>query len=127
MIAMSEVRGEVRICPVGRYQLDSPAVSGDAVKLTHNSHRVVHVFDDVSADHFVEFVIRERIRQIVKVMDNISRSSRVNVHADRARNLVRAATNVKHPRLDRPRGEVVRCLGLRMQCIQVPSITSGGS
>jgi hypothetical protein len=95
MIAVSQIGGEVRIRPVRSDEPYDAAVPGDSVELAHNGHRIANMFDNVTADDFVEFVIGERIGQVVEVVDNISGRPRIDVHPDRARDLVCAATYIE--------------------------------
>ena len=88
----------------------SAAVASDAMKLTHNGHWVAHVFDHVAADHFVELVSGEWIRQVVQIVNHISRRARVHVHSDRPRNFVCPASDVQDSRLMGPGDPVNACL-----------------
>ena len=87
----------------------------DAMKLTHHAHWVVHVLDYVTSDNFVEFVISERIREIVKIVDHIRGRSRVNIHPDSPGGFVDTAADVEHSRLGRL-GEDLTSLCLSLHC-----------
>ena len=62
MIAMRRVGRPIGIRVMRRDELNFSAVSRDAVKLGDESHHVRHVFDDVTRNDQIEFVIRKRVR-----------------------------------------------------------------
>jgi hypothetical protein len=48
----------------------------------------------VAADHLIELVIGERIRQIVQIMNHIGRRARIDVHSNRACDFVGSAADI---------------------------------
>ena len=66
------------------------------MQLRHDGHRVSDMLNDVPPDDLIEFVIGEWIRQIIQIVYDISRRSRINVHTDRARDFVCAATYIEY-------------------------------
>src|SRR4029453_5314569 len=99
MVAMREISREVGISPVRSDQLYKTTVASNSMELRHNRHRISDVLNDVPANHFIEFGIRERIWQIIKIMYDIGRGLRIDVHSDSARDFVCAATDVEHSAL----------------------------
>jgi len=98
MVAMREVSREVGIRPMRCYKSDNSSVASDSMELAHDGHRVADVLDNVAAYHFVELVVRKWIREIIEVVNNVSSCARVHIHADRARQLIGAATNIEDSR-----------------------------
>lgn len=96
MVTVGGIVSPVRIRVVRSEEPDTAAAAGDAVELGYKSHDVRHVLGDVIGDDEIEFVIRERVRDVAEVMDNIGGSSRVVIEADRALMLIRSAADIKN-------------------------------
>ncbi len=101
VIAVGKIGCKIRIGPVGSYQAQEPSRSCDPVKLTHDCCGVGDVFDDVTTYDFVEAIVRERVRNIVKVVDDVGRGSRVDIHSDCPGSLVFSTANIQHAEICR--------------------------
>lgn len=71
MILMSRICGPIRIRIVGRDDFYQTRRLGYAMKLANKGHYVRHVFNNVTTDDLVKFVIRKRIGNRSEVVDNI--------------------------------------------------------
>src|SRR5215813_10472215 len=94
---MSQVRGPIRIGPVGRQQLDYAAGPGDPVQLGHDRHWFFDMLDNMAANDFIELVVAKWIWQIVQVVYHIGVGARINVHADGTGSLVSPTTYIQYP------------------------------
>jgi len=95
MVPMGWIGGPVRICVVRSDDLNAPTGSGNSMQLTNECHHVGDVFNDVSADDQIKFVVWEWIWQNAEVVNNIGVAARVGVNADRTRKLVLTTTDVQ--------------------------------
>jgi len=98
VIAVRQISRKVGISPVWSDELYDSAVSRNAMKFAHDRHWFPNVFNHVTADDFIEFIIRKWIGQVVEIVNYVSHAARVEVHSDRAWNFVRPAADIQHAR-----------------------------
>ena len=80
---MGRISGPIAVRVVGCYQPDLPAILGDAVELGHECHHIGHVFDDMSRNNEIEFIVRERIGHDSKVVNHIGSRLWIAVESNR--------------------------------------------
>src|ERR1041385_2974971 len=68
---MGGIGGPVGICVMRRHDRDNGAWFGNSVQLGHERHHVGYVFEDMTANYLVEFVVGKRIGSGAQVMNNI--------------------------------------------------------
>ena len=74
---MSGVGRTIRIGIVGSNDIDPAARLGNAMKLANKRHHVRNMFNDVTADDLVEFVIGKWIGQHAQIVNDVSRGAGV--------------------------------------------------
>jgi hypothetical protein len=79
-----------------RHEPDNPPGACNSMKLAHDGHRLAHVFDHMPADHFVEAVVRKRVRQVVEIVDDVGGGPGIHIHPDGPWHLVRSTSNIQH-------------------------------
>src|SRR5262245_51525564 len=94
---MGQVRGPIRVGPMGSKQLDQTAGPGNPVQFGHYRHWLLYMLYNMAAYHLVELIIVKRIRQIIQVVYDVGISARIDVHADSPGGFVDPTTNVQHP------------------------------
>ena len=95
VIAVCEVGSEIRVGPVRCHQTKQAPGTGNPVEFAHHGSGICDMFDDMTAHDFIKAVIRKRVRNVVKIVNNVRRSSRVDVHSDCSRDLVFSATDIQ--------------------------------
>lgn len=75
VIAMRGIGWPIRIRVVWRDDFEPPSRLGDPVQLGNKSHHVGYVFNDVAANHLVEFVVSERIGYDAQIVNHIGMTS----------------------------------------------------
>lgn len=75
--------------------LDSPARSCDAVKLSHERHHVRNMLNHVAADDFVKLIFWKWVWHCAEVMNYVSLSARIGVDADSPRIFVLATADIE--------------------------------
>lgn len=71
MIPMSRVGGPIGIRVVRSDDFDQTRRFSDSVEFANKGHYVRHVFDNMPADDYVEFVVRKRIRKSSEVVNDV--------------------------------------------------------
>jgi len=71
VVLMRWIGGPIRIRIMRRDDFYQPSRLGYAMKLANEGHYVRHVFNNMTADDLVKFVIRKGIRNGAEVVDNI--------------------------------------------------------
>ena len=95
VIAVCEVASEIRVGPVRCHQTHPAPGTGNPVEFAHHGSGIFDMFDDMTAHDFIKAVIRKRVRNVVKIVNNVRRCPRVDVHSDCSRDLVFSATDIQ--------------------------------
>lgn len=96
VIPVSRIAGPIGIRVMRRENRDAGAGFSDAEKFSYENHHIRHMFDDVTADDFVELVCGEGIWGDAQIMNHISMGSRIRIDTDGAGRFVPAATDVQY-------------------------------
>jgi hypothetical protein len=70
---------------------------GDAVQLVDESNYIGNMFNNMSTDNGLEFVIAERIWKLAKIMKDISMTPRVGIYANRPWEFILPAADIQNP------------------------------
>jgi len=96
VVAVRRIGGPIGVRIVRGDDQNSAAGPGDAVQLGNKCHHIRNMFGDVTTDDVVEFVIRKRIWNRSKIVNDVCVGLRICVDADRAGGLVPATTYVEY-------------------------------
>ena len=98
MIAVRRIGGPIGVRIVRGDDQNSAAGPGDTVQLGNKRHHIRNMFGDMTTNDVVKFVIRKRIRNRSKIVNDVCVGLRICVDADRAGGLVPATTYVQNLR-----------------------------
>jgi len=101
VVAVRGIGGPIGVRIVRGDDQNSAAGPGDAVKLGNKRHHIRNMLGDVTANDVVELVIRKRIRNRSKIVNDVCVGLRICIDADRAGSLVPATTDVQYLRSGR--------------------------
>ena len=96
VVAVCRVGGPIRVRIVRRDDQNPAAGLRDAVEFGNKRHHIRNVLCDVTANDVVELVIRKRIGNRSKIVNDVCMGLRICVDADRAGGLVPATTDIKN-------------------------------
>ena len=82
VVPMSGIGGPIRIGVMRRDYLDSSPRLRDSVQLVNEAKDIRNMFDNVSTDDFIEFVVIKRIRKDSKIMNDVGVRARICIDAD---------------------------------------------
>jgi hypothetical protein len=79
-----------------RYDLQPSAWFRNAMQLSNKSHYVRHVFNNMTANDFVELICFERVRKRAEIMYDVGVTTWIRVETYRAFKLVLTAADIKY-------------------------------
>ena len=68
---------------------------GNTVQFVYKAQDVWDVFDHMPADNFVEFIVLKWIREVTKIVNDVSVRSRITIDAHRVRKFILTTTNIE--------------------------------
>ncbi len=93
---MCRIGCPIGICVMRRDEFDRSAVFCYSVKFGDKRHHVRHVFDNVTRNDQIKFVIGKWIWHASKIVDHISRRARIVVQPDRTFIFICTATDIEN-------------------------------